>query len=270
MGKKSKPLVADPFAKREAEKYSNPIPSREYILDYLKKCGHPIKREELFQVLGLNKGDSEQEEALRRRFLAIHFGPKELKELLSPSTTASGCQARNLKLTSLLSKFVFSPLNGSSYKLPNFRLFLNKLSSKSSSALASSAITNGLLRPARTNPTRFRPFAKSSSLRSYWAILLVLLNFNVLCEGAVRKATLYTAGFFPLSGEKADLGLGILPAVQLALDDITENDVIPGYKLDLVGNDTMVSRPSLSLILFCGSFGSFCFLLIASLPNPIT
>ena len=52
------------------------------------------------------------------------------------------------------------------------------------------------------------------------------------------KRTLYTAGFFPLSGEKADLGLGILPAVQLALDDITDNNIIPGYKLDLVGNDT--------------------------------
>jgi len=71
MGKKAKPLLVDPFAKREAEKYSNPIPSREYILDYLQKCGHLVKREELFQALGLKKDDPEQEEALRRRLRAM-------------------------------------------------------------------------------------------------------------------------------------------------------------------------------------------------------
>lgn len=75
-------------------------------------------------------------------------------------------------------------------------------------------------------------------IRSY-SITLCLALFI----GSARcRKTLYTAGFFPLSGEKSDIGLGILPAVQLALDDITENDVIPGYKLDLVGNDTMVSE----------------------------
>ena len=68
MGKKSKSLL-DPFAKREAEKYNNPIPSREYILDYLKKCGHLVKREELHQILSLE--DPEQQEALRRRLRAM-------------------------------------------------------------------------------------------------------------------------------------------------------------------------------------------------------
>ncbi len=29
----------DPHQKREAEKYENPIPSREFILDHLKKRG---------------------------------------------------------------------------------------------------------------------------------------------------------------------------------------------------------------------------------------
>lgn len=179
------------------------------------------------------------------RFFKIHFGPKELKELHRPASGSSQNQNRNLKFTSLFfffKFFYFSLLNGSSYKLPNFRLFLNKLSSKSSVPALVSAITaNALFRPANENKIRFRPFGRPFK-SSYWAILLILLNFNVLCEGAVRKATLYTAGFFPLSGEKADLGLGILPAVQLALDDITENDVIPGFKLDLVGNDTMVSK----------------------------
>ncbi|MES2997756.1 MAG: ribonuclease R [Pseudomonadota bacterium] len=69
MGKKSKPFL-DPFAKREAEKYSNPIPSREYILDTLKKCARLVKREELHQILGL-EADPEQQEALRRRLRAM-------------------------------------------------------------------------------------------------------------------------------------------------------------------------------------------------------
>jgi ribonuclease R len=68
MGKKPKP-IADPFAKREAEKYSNPIASREYILAYLKKCGRLVKREELNQILDLT--DPEQQEALRRRLRAM-------------------------------------------------------------------------------------------------------------------------------------------------------------------------------------------------------
>jgi hypothetical protein len=76
------------------------------------------------------------------------------------------------------------------------------------------------------------------------ALLVTTLVLLVLPPLSVARKTLYTAGFFPLSGEKADIGLGILPAVQLALDDITENDVIPGYKLDLVGNDTMVRSSS--------------------------
>lgn len=68
MAKKSKRLV-DPYAEREAAKYNNPIPSREYILDYLKKCGHLVKREELNESLGLR--DAECQEALRRRLRAM-------------------------------------------------------------------------------------------------------------------------------------------------------------------------------------------------------
>jgi ribonuclease R len=68
MTKKSKRLV-DPFAEREAGKYDNPIPSREYILDALKKCGHLVKREELNQLLGLT--DPDRQEALRRRLRAM-------------------------------------------------------------------------------------------------------------------------------------------------------------------------------------------------------
>lgn len=68
MVKRSKSIV-DPHAAREARKYDNPIPSREYILNYLKKCDHLIKRKELSQQLGLT--DSERQEALRRRLRAM-------------------------------------------------------------------------------------------------------------------------------------------------------------------------------------------------------
>ena len=68
MARKLKSIV-DPHAAREARKYDNPIPSREYILAYLKKCGHLVKRKELCQQLGLI--DAERQEALRRRLRAM-------------------------------------------------------------------------------------------------------------------------------------------------------------------------------------------------------
>ena len=35
----SKKRPADPYAAREAQKYDNPIPSREYILEQLEQAG---------------------------------------------------------------------------------------------------------------------------------------------------------------------------------------------------------------------------------------
>lgn len=60
--------IKDPFATREAEKYQNPIPSREFILEYLAKEG-PLTRTQL--EAGLNLVDAEQQEALRRRLIAM-------------------------------------------------------------------------------------------------------------------------------------------------------------------------------------------------------
>jgi ribonuclease R len=59
----------DPEAAREAEKYENPIPSRELILQHLADRGSPAAREELLAELGLTT--EEQEEALRRRLRAM-------------------------------------------------------------------------------------------------------------------------------------------------------------------------------------------------------
>lgn len=59
----------DPFADREAEKYPNPIPSREYILEYLAEIGRPATYEQIQKDLNLRS--EEQAEALRRRLIAM-------------------------------------------------------------------------------------------------------------------------------------------------------------------------------------------------------
>ena len=59
----------DPEAVREAEKYDNPIPSRELILMRLDERGAPATREQLIEEFGLTT--EEQLEALRRRLRAM-------------------------------------------------------------------------------------------------------------------------------------------------------------------------------------------------------
>ena len=59
----------DPFQEREAEKYENPIPSREFILAHLDKREKPASREELAEELAIS--GEEQTEALRRRLRAM-------------------------------------------------------------------------------------------------------------------------------------------------------------------------------------------------------
>ena len=61
--------VKDPFAKREAGKYANPIPSREFILQHLEDVGEPVSHKTLCDQLKLI--DEEQGEALRRRLIAM-------------------------------------------------------------------------------------------------------------------------------------------------------------------------------------------------------
>ncbi len=59
----------DPHADREAQKYENPIPSREFILEYLQERGELLTYEELVVSLGLHGEDDL--EALRRRLNAM-------------------------------------------------------------------------------------------------------------------------------------------------------------------------------------------------------
>ena len=59
----------DPFSDRETEKYSNPIASREFILEKLEETGKPVKHDELYVLLNLSGAD--QNESLRRRLIAM-------------------------------------------------------------------------------------------------------------------------------------------------------------------------------------------------------
>jgi ribonuclease R len=59
----------DPFADREAQKYPNPIPSREFILQKLTDAGEPLNRQEIAELFQIQ--DPEQLEALRRRLKAM-------------------------------------------------------------------------------------------------------------------------------------------------------------------------------------------------------
>jgi len=66
MTKKTK---QDPHTQRESEKYDNPIPSREFILEILKQNNRPLTRRNISKLLGI-KGE-QQTEALRRRLRAM-------------------------------------------------------------------------------------------------------------------------------------------------------------------------------------------------------
>ncbi len=69
---RSKPCAKksnDPHAQREASRYENPIPSREFILEHLEERGEPITHLDLCTELLLF--DAESQEALRRRLIAM-------------------------------------------------------------------------------------------------------------------------------------------------------------------------------------------------------
>ena len=61
--------VKDPHLAREQEKYENPIPSREFILEHLKQRQQPAYFEELAAELKLT--DDEALFALKKRLRAM-------------------------------------------------------------------------------------------------------------------------------------------------------------------------------------------------------
>ncbi|MBU0744986.1 MAG: cold shock domain-containing protein, partial [Gammaproteobacteria bacterium] len=66
---KSKISKLDPFFNREASKYKDPIPSREFIIQHLEKSKVPGRYANLIESLGL--GSKKAQEALRRRLNAM-------------------------------------------------------------------------------------------------------------------------------------------------------------------------------------------------------
>lgn len=83
----------DPFLERETQKYENPIPSREFILEFLAERGKPATLLQIQDELGLESKD--EQEALRRRLIAMSrdgqllknrkgaYGPLESMELIA-------------------------------------------------------------------------------------------------------------------------------------------------------------------------------------------
>jgi len=68
-GRRAKPLFDDPQAAREAERYENPIASREAILQLLDRCDGPRNAQEIGELLGLTEPD--RADALAKRLGAM-------------------------------------------------------------------------------------------------------------------------------------------------------------------------------------------------------
>ncbi len=67
--KKKQKKNKDPFAAREAEKYANPVPSREFISQYLEDAGFPLTHGQLLKAFAIETAD--EREGLRRRLRAM-------------------------------------------------------------------------------------------------------------------------------------------------------------------------------------------------------
>lgn len=66
---KKKSRVQDPFYAREQEKYSHPVPSREFILQVLEEAGRPLTLNQLLRQLGID--EEGKREALGFRLRAM-------------------------------------------------------------------------------------------------------------------------------------------------------------------------------------------------------
>ena len=115
----------DPFAKREAEKYSNPIPSREFILSIFNNTGMPLGFNQLKKELMLS---GEQDgSALRKRLRAmVRDGQLDkihksycLKGFINKSRTIDWSLEVNNKTTKKTAGKLFE-VNGFTYVIPFF------------------------------------------------------------------------------------------------------------------------------------------------------
>lgn len=69
-------------------------------------------------------------------------------------------------------------------------------------------------------------------------VLFILPNST----GGFKSKNLTIGGIFPMSGAWSG-GIGCLPAVKMALDDVNNRtDILPDYHLSMDYNDSQVSR----------------------------
>ena len=71
MSKENSNGQQDPHAQREAEKYENPIPSREFILEVLEEASKPLRLFQIAKTLDVSEDDEDRFEALSRRLKAM-------------------------------------------------------------------------------------------------------------------------------------------------------------------------------------------------------
>ena len=85
------------------------------------------------------------------------------------------------------------------------------------------------------------------------SVSVVVSEHNVFPAGPNRKGrekTLYIGGMFPMTGSWAG-GKGCRPAVEMALDDVNNKaDILPGYALKMVHNDSRVRTLSTLYFIF--------------------
>lgn len=62
-------MITDPNYQQELEKYENPVPSREFILQTIRSYDAPMSKEELLDAFQID--DEERQEAIRRRLRAM-------------------------------------------------------------------------------------------------------------------------------------------------------------------------------------------------------
>lgn len=65
------PGQQDPHAQREADKYDNPIPSREFIIEALEEAQKPLRLYQVAKALDIDEDDEERYEAMSRRLKAM-------------------------------------------------------------------------------------------------------------------------------------------------------------------------------------------------------
>ena len=96
-----------------------------------------------------------------------------------------------------------------------------------------------------------QPFPRSTLLDCGSTIVLFACFYSRKRKRPTNEKDLNIGGIFPMTGSWAG-GQGCYPAIQMALSDVnTRPDILPGYRLKLVGNDSMVSTLSYNRLMNC-------------------